>query len=43
MDTDSAPKGKLKILIVDDEPAMRLLIRTALESLPADLAEAVEH
>lgn len=38
MDAGNAPKAK--VLIVDDEPPMRLLIRTALESLPVEMAEA---
>lgn len=38
MDTGSVPRAK--VLIVDDEPPMRLLIRTALEGLPVEMAEA---
>ena len=38
MDTGSVPKAK--VLIVDDEPPMRLLIRTALEGLPVEMVEA---
>ncbi len=33
---------KAKVLIVDDEPPMRLLIRTALESLPVEMMEAAD-
>ena len=38
MDTGSVPKAK--VLIVDDEPPMRLLIRAALEGLPVEMVEA---
>lgn len=40
MDTGSVPKAK--VLIVDDEPTMRLLIRTALEKLPVEMVEAAD-
>ena len=40
MDTGSVPKAK--VLIVDDEPHMRLLIRAALEGLPVELTEATD-
>jgi CheY-like chemotaxis protein len=40
MDTGSVPKAK--VLIVDDEPHMRLLIRAALEKLPVELTEAAD-
>lgn len=40
MDTGSAPKAK--VLIVDDDPLMRLLIRTALEKLPVEMVEATD-
>ncbi|HEX9743587.1 MAG TPA: response regulator [Nitrospiraceae bacterium] len=33
---------KAKVLIVDDEPHMRLLIRAALEKLPVELTEAAD-
>ena len=38
MDTGSAPKAK--VLIVDDQPEMRALVRAALEKLPVDVVEA---
>jgi CheY-like chemotaxis protein len=38
MATGSAPKAK--VLIVDDDPQMRLLVRTALEKLPVEMVEA---
>jgi CheY-like chemotaxis protein len=38
MATGSVPKPK--VLIVDDEPPVRLLIRTALEKLPVEMVEA---
>jgi CheY-like chemotaxis protein len=34
--------ARARVLIVDDEPHMRMLIRAALEKLPLDLAEAVD-
>lgn len=40
MDTGSVPKAK--VLIVDDEPYMRALIRAALEKLPLELVEAAD-
>ena len=40
MDTGSAPKAK--VLIVDDEPPMRMLIRSALEKLPVEIMEAAD-
>ena len=40
MDTGSVPKAK--VLIVDDEPHMRLLIRAALEKLPVEIVEAAD-
>jgi CheY-like chemotaxis protein len=40
MDTGSVPKAK--VLIVDDDPAMRLLVRAALERLPLELVEAAD-
>ena len=40
MDTGSVPKAK--VLIVDDEPHMRLLIRAALDKLPVELTEAAD-
>ena len=40
MDTGSVPKAK--VLIVDDEPKMRLLIRAALEKLPVAMVEAAD-
>lgn len=40
MDTGSAPKAR--VLIVDDEPSMRLLIRTALGGLPIEMVEAAD-
>jgi sigma-B regulation protein RsbU (phosphoserine phosphatase) len=40
MDAGSAPKVRPKVLIVDDQPQMRLLVRTALEKLPVDILEA---
>jgi CheY-like chemotaxis protein len=38
MDTGNVPKAK--ILIVDDEPQVRALIRAALEKLPVEMVEA---
>lgn len=38
MDTGSASRAK--VLIVDDQPQMRELVRTALEKLPVDMVEA---
>lgn len=38
MDTGSASKPK--VLIVDDQPQMRELVRTALEKLPVEMVEA---
>lgn len=38
MAAGNAPKPK--VLIVDDDPQMRLLVRTALEKLPVDMVEA---
>lgn len=40
MDTGSVPKAK--VLIVDDDPQMRALIRTALEKLPVAMVEAAD-
>jgi CheY-like chemotaxis protein len=40
MSTGSVPKPK--VLIVDDEPHMRLLIRAALERLPVEMVEATD-
>lgn len=40
MDTGSVPKAK--VLIVDDEPYMRALIRAALERLPVEMVEAAD-
>ena len=40
MDTGSVPKAK--VLIVDDEPSMRMLIRAALEKLPVEMMEAAD-
>ena len=40
MDTGNVPKAK--VLIVDDEPPMRLLVRAALEGLPVDMVEAAD-
>lgn len=40
MDTGSVPKAK--ILIVDDEPQNRALIRAALEKLPVEMMEATD-
>jgi len=40
MDTGSVPKAK--VLIVDDQPQMRALIRTALERLPVEMVEAAD-
>ncbi len=40
METGSVPKAK--VLIVDDDPKMRLLIRTALEKLPVEMVEATD-
>ena len=40
MDTASGSKTKHKVLIVDDEPNMRALVRAAIEKLPVDIMEA---
>jgi len=40
MDTGSVPRAK--VLIVDDQPQMRALIRAALESLPVEIMEAAD-
>lgn len=40
MDTGSVPKAK--VLIVDDQPQMRALIRAALEKLPVEMVEAAD-
>ena len=40
MDTGNVPKAK--VMIVDDEPSMRLLIRAALEKLPVEMVEAAD-
>jgi CheY-like chemotaxis protein len=40
MDTGRVPRAK--VLIVDDDPPMRLLIRTALEKLPVEMVEAAD-
>ena len=40
MDTGNVPKAK--VMIVDDEPSMRMLIRAALEKLPVELVEAAD-
>lgn len=40
MNAGSAPKAK--ILIVDDQPQMRALVRAALEKLPVELVEAAD-
>jgi len=40
MDTGSVPKAK--VLIVDDQPQMRALIRAALEKLPVEMLEAAD-
>lgn len=40
MDTGSVPKAK--VLIVDDQPQMRALIRAALEKLPIEMVEATD-
>ena len=42
MDAGSVPKSRPKVLIVDDEAPMRLLVRTALEKLPVDMVEAAD-
>lgn len=39
---DAGGAHKAKVLIVDDEPAMRLLLRTALEKLPIHIVEAAD-
>jgi CheY-like chemotaxis protein len=40
METGGTPKARPKVLIVDDQPQMRLLVRTAIEKLPIDIVEA---
>ena len=40
MDTGSVPKAK--VLIVDDQPQVRALIRAALEKLPVEMVEAAD-
>ena len=40
MDTGSVPKAK--VLIVDDQPQMRALVRAALEKLPVEIVEATD-
>lgn len=40
METGGAPKAK--VLIVDDDPPMRALMRAALEKLPIEIVEAAD-